>query len=105
MLKMIVTSWIMVPILCWSASDFAPMLTELAVSTGSADILVEGQQLAWWGMDIAEIRWMIVEVLRGNFAGFGVLAAFIALAVFYFKSQKKEEQEAAVRMGWVAEEK
>ena len=68
-------------------------------------LLVEGQQLAWWGMDIAEIRWMIVEVLRGNIAGFGVLAAFIALAVFYFKSQKKEEQEAAVRMGWVAEEK
>lgn len=104
MLKMIVTSWIMVPILCWSASDFAPMLTELAVSTGSADILVEGQQLAWWGMDIAEIRWMIVEALRGNVVGFGVLAAFIALAVYYFKSQKKEEQEAAVRMGWTAEE-
>ena len=71
---------------------------------GIADILVEGQQLAWWGMDIAEIRWMIVEVLRGNFVGFGVLAAFIALAAFYFKAQKKEEQEAAVRMGWTAEE-
>ena len=41
----------MVPILCWSASDFAPMLTDLAISTGSSDILVEGQQLAWWGMD------------------------------------------------------
>ena len=54
-------------------------------------------------MDIAEIRWMIVEVLRGNIVGFGVLAIFIALAVYYFKAQKKEEHAAAVRMGWIEE--
>lgn len=100
---MLATSYVMVPILCWSASDFAPMLTDLAISTGSSNILVDGQQLAWWGMDIAEIRWMIVEVLRGNIVGFGVLAIFIALAVYYFKAQKKEEHAAAVRMGWIEE--
>ena len=103
LLKMLATSYVMVPILCWSASDFAPMLTDLAISTGSSNILVDGQQLAWWGMDIAEIRWMIVEVLRGNIVGFGVLAIFIALAVYYFKAQKKEEHAAAVRMGWIEE--
>ena len=61
------------------------------------------KRYAWWGMDIAEIRWMIVEVLRGNIVGFGVLAIFIALAVYYFKAQKKEEHVAAVRLGWIEE--
>lgn len=102
--KMITISWLMVPVLCWSASDFAPMLTELAVSTGSSSILVEGQLLAWWGMDIAEIRWMLIEAIRLNVPAIICLAGFAVLAFFFFKWQKQEEHAAAVRMGWIADE-
>lgn len=99
--KMILISWLMVPILCWSASAFAPMLTQLAVANGT--VLPSGQLMAWWGMDFAEIRWMIVEILRVNIfaiiAGFG----FIGLTVFYFKAQVKEEHDAGVRIGLIEE--
>lgn len=97
--KMTFISWIMVPVLSWSASSFAPMLTQLAVDNGTP--LPEGQLMAWWGMDIAEIRWMIVEVFRGEIFGYLAFAVFIVLVFFYFKWQKKEEFEAGVRIGLI----
>lgn len=100
--KMITISWLMVPVLCWSASDFAPMLTSLAQEVNPT-IIPAGQQLAWWGMDIAEIRWALIEALRMNPIAIAAMVGFIILSVFYLKWQKKEEHEAAVRMGWVAE--
>lgn len=103
LLKMITISWLMVPILCWSASDFAPMLTELAISTGGAT-LPAGQMLAWWGMDIAEIRWALIEAIRLNPVAIAAMVGFAVLVFFFFKWQKKEEHDAAVRMGWIAAE-
>lgn len=101
--KMITISWLMVPVLCWSASDFAPMLTQLAQSTNPS-ILPQGQLLAWWGMDIAEIRWALIEAIRLNPIAIAAMAGFIVLAFLYLKWQKKEEHDAAVRMGWIAAE-
>ncbi|HWS44056.1 MAG TPA: PTS transporter subunit IIC [Pseudoflavonifractor sp.] len=101
--KMITISWLMVPVLCWSASDFAPMLTQLAQSTNPS-ILPAGQLLAWWGMDIAEIRWALIEAIRLNPIAIAAMAGFIVLAFLYLRWQKKEEHDAAVRMGWIAEE-
>jgi PTS system galactitol-specific IIC component len=101
--KMITISWLMVPVLCWFASDFAPMLTQLAQSTNPS-ILPAGQLLAWWGMDIAEIRWALIEAIRLNPVAIAAMAGFIVLAFLYLRWQKKEEHAAAVRMGWVAEE-
>lgn len=96
LIKMIITSYIMVPILCWSASDFAPMLTKLALNAGTK--LTAGQDMAWWGMDIAEIRWFVVECFRGRPLAFAALAVFAVLTFFYFKWQKKEDQAALERI-------
>jgi PTS system galactitol-specific IIC component len=96
--KMIIISWLMVPILCWSASDFAPMLTQLANEVGGT-LPEGGMQLAWWGMDIAEIRWAAVEACRGNIGGIAALIGYFALCFPYFKNQKNEEKAAAERMG------
>ncbi|MDR0621226.1 MAG: PTS galactitol transporter subunit IIC [Deltaproteobacteria bacterium] len=89
LIKMIIISYLMVPILCWSASDFAPMLSQLALDTGSK--LPEGQLMAWWGMDIAEIRWIVVSAFEGKGPAFAGLVLFAVLAFFYFKWMKKEE--------------
>ena len=96
--KMIVISWLMVPILCWSASDFAPMLTQLAQEVGGT-LPEGGLQLAWWGMDIAEVRWAAVEACRGNIGGIAAIIGYLALCIPYFKAQRKEERAAAERMG------
>lgn len=99
--KMITISWLMVPILSWSASAFAPMLTSLAVESGTN--LPEGQMMAWWGMDNSEIRWGIVEALQGQIGGYIAVLAIIILGYFYFKWQKQEETEAGTRIGIVEE--
>jgi galactitol-specific phosphotransferase system IIC component len=96
LIKMIITSYLMVPVLCWSASDFAPMLTKLAVDAGTK--LTAGQGMAWWGMDIAEIRWFVVECFRGKPAAFVALIAFAVLAFFYFRWQKQEDKAALDRI-------
>jgi len=90
--KMIIISYLMTPILCWSASDFAPLLTSLANSTGQAAIIPAGQQLAWWGMDISEIRWMVVKAFEMNIPAILACVGLVILAVFYFKWMKKEEE-------------
>ena len=102
MRKMLIISWLMVPILCWSATDFAPMLTDLARSTGGT--VPDGQLLAWWGMDIAEIRWMVIEACRLHIGGIIACVVLVVLGFFYFRWQKKEEHDAAVRMGWIKED-
>jgi PTS system galactitol-specific IIC component len=89
LLKMIAISWLMTPILSWSASDAAPLLTELAIENNVS--LPEGQMLAWWGMDNSELRWMLQHVSSGNVLGFVALGVFIVLAIYYFKQQVKEE--------------
>jgi PTS system galactitol-specific IIC component len=96
LIKMIIISYLMVPILCWSASDFAPMLSQLALDTGS--MLPEGQLMAWWGMDISEIRWIVVSAFQGKIAAFVGLAGFAVLSFFYFKWMKKEEAVSRSRM-------
>lgn len=96
LVKMIIISYLMVPILCWSASDFAPMLSQLAVETGRE--LPPGQLMAWWGMDIAEIRWMVVSALEGKIPAFAGLAVFAALAVYYFRSMRNEEAASLARL-------
>lgn len=95
LIKMTIISYIMVPILCWSASDFAPLLTDLANSTGQSAIIPAGQQLAWWGMDISEIRWMVVKACELNVVAIAACVGFAVLAFFYFKSMKKEEAAIA----------
>lgn len=96
LLKMIIISYIWVPILCWSATAIAPMLTDLAIKSGTS---VAAGQITWWGMDIAEIRWALFEAGAGNIFGIIACVGIALFSVFYFKSMKKEEKEAKERLG------
>ncbi|MDR0620419.1 MAG: PTS galactitol transporter subunit IIC [Deltaproteobacteria bacterium] len=96
LIKMLIISYLTVPILCWSASDFAPMLSQLALENGAQ--LPDGQLMAWWGMDISEVRWIFVNSLDGRTPFLLGVALFVVLSVFYFKWMRKEEADALVRM-------
>ncbi|WP_213995756.1 PTS galactitol transporter subunit IIC [Tepidanaerobacter syntrophicus] len=98
LIKMIIISYLMVPILCWSASDFAPFLTQLANSTGQQALIPAGQQLAWWGMDIAELRWSVFKAVQGNIFGIIACIVIVVLGFYYFKMMKEEEKQAAERV-------
>lgn len=101
--KMVIISFLFVPIFCWSATAFAPIITELQNQAGGS-ALAAGQMIGWWGMDDAEIRWALIEAVQLNPAGIAALVVFGVLAFFYFRWQKVEEHNAAVRMGWIEED-
>lgn len=97
--KMVIISWLMCPILCWAASASAPMLTQLATEVGGT-LPEGGLMLAWWGMDIAEIRWAAMEAASLNPVGIIAIIAIIALFFVYFiPAMRKEERAACERMG------
>ena len=101
LLKMIIISYIWVPILCWASTAIAPVMTNLAIEAGTT--LAAGQ-ITWWGMDIAEIRWALFEAGRGNVLGMVAVGAIGVLSIFYFKAMKHEEKEAKIRLGLDKEE-
>lgn len=96
LLKMLIISYIWVPVLLWASTAIAPMLSDLAVSSGST---LAGGQITWWGMDIAEIRWALFEAGSGNIWGMIACGVIALLSVYYFKSMKKEEKAAKTRLG------
>lgn len=93
LIKMIIINYITVPIVLWSSTYFAPLFTQLAQSTGGLTNLPPGQMLAWYGMDITEIRWMIATAVEGNPIGIACVVIFAGLTWFYFKGMKKREEE------------
>lgn len=95
LIKMIIINYIWVPIILWSSSYFAPMFTKLAESTGGIANLPPGQMLAWYGMDITELRWMATTASEGNIIGLALVVLFIPLTLFYFKGMKKREDALA----------
>ena len=97
--KMVLSAWLMGPILSWAASASAPLRTNLAQEVGGT-LPEGGLQLAWWGRDIAEIRWAAMEAAALNPIGIVAIIAIIALFFVYFvPAQRKEERAACERMG------
>ncbi|MFZ7134598.1 MAG: PTS galactitol transporter subunit IIC [Eubacteriales bacterium] len=99
LIKMLILSFISVPILFWSASYFAPVFTELAAQTGGLESLgiVGDNMLAWWGMDIAEIRWLVCKAIEFNPIALVGMVGFIALTWYYFKEMKKKEDSIVIK--------
>ena len=62
--------------------------------------LGEGLKIAWWGMDIAEIRWSWIEACKMNPIGIAASVGYLVLFfAYYIPQMKKEERAAAERMG------
>ena len=100
--KMLIISFLWVPVFCWAATAFSPMITALQAQSG--DALAAGQMIGWWGMDDSGLRWALIEAVKLNPVGIGVLVLFAVLAFFYFRWMKQEEHAAAVRMGLETDE-
>ena len=100
--KMLIISFLWVPVFCYAATVFSPMVTALQAETGAA--LPAGQMIGWWGMDDSGLRLALIEAVQLNPIGIAVLVLFAVLAFFYFRWMNQEEHAAAVRMGWISDE-
>ncbi|MBP1042304.1 PTS galactitol transporter subunit IIC [Vagococcus sp. BWB3-3] len=99
LVKMAIGTLIGIPIHLYAASYFAPHFTKLAETTGGATV-PKGQMLAWLGMDISELRWIFATASQGNVIGIVFAVVTIPLAIYYFKSIKKEDQKYAAELGY-----
>ena len=98
MLKMAIGTLIGLPLHLYVASYFAPHFTKLAQITGGASV-PKGQMLAWFGIDISELRWVFAAASEKNIIAIVILVVTIPLAVYYFKSIKREDMEFAKELG------
>lgn len=90
--KMLVGTILGIPMQLYVASYFAPYFTSLARSSGGVDT-PEGQMLGWFGMDISELRYIVVEAVQGTPVGIILAIVTILLAVFYFRGIKRDDEK------------
>lgn len=100
LVKMAIGTIISIPMQLYVASYFAPHFTALAAKTGGVET-PEGQMLAWFGMDISELRYIFAEVSQLTGVGIGLFIATIILSIFYYKGMKKEEEQIQAELGIV----
>ncbi|MEW8987326.1 MAG: PTS transporter subunit IIC, partial [Bacillus sp. (in: firmicutes)] len=98
LVKMAIGTIISIPMQLYVATYFAPHFTALASKTGGVET-PEGQMLAWFGMDISELRYIFAEVSQLSFVGIILFVATILLSIFYYKGMKKEEEQFKVELG------
>lgn len=99
--RMILTGILTTPLYLWVGTYFAPAITDLAQKVGTIEIPA-GQTITWNGIWAPEFLFgfaQLGELLNGNF-GIGLLAipVIIVLTIYYFKTMKKQELEAMVRL-------
>jgi galactitol PTS system EIIC component len=98
LVKMAIGTIISIPMQLYVATYFAPHFTALAAKTGGVET-PEGQMLAWFGMDISELRYIFAEVSQLSLVGIILFVATILLSIFYYKGMKKEEEQFKVELG------
>lgn len=90
--RMIIVSTIATPVYLAVATSFAPMITEMAATTGTLQVNA-GQFITWIQLEAPEFRWSIAHALNGEIGGIAVLAAFSAAFVWYYKHMQKINAE------------
>ena len=84
LIRMIILCILATPLYLIVATSFAPILTDMAAATGTLQVGA-GQFITWIQLEVPELRWALAHAFNGELAGIGVLAAFVALFIWYFR--------------------
>lgn len=95
--KMLIGTILFIPMQLYVATYFAPYFTSLAQSSGDVE-MPTGQMLAWFGMDISELRYIVVEAVQLTPVGIALAVATVVLAVFYFRGIKRDDEKIRQEM-------
>ena len=97
LLRMIILGIITTPIYLIVATNFAPMITNLAKSLGTIQI-PQNQMLTWFGLEAPEFRWIFAHganIINGDIVGIVALVAYLGLYTWYFKHMSAREKALA----------
>lgn len=88
--RMITLGVIFTPLYLYSATYFAPILTDLARTTGAVDV-AEGKLITWSTIEAPELRILFAELFNGNMIA-GIFAIiFLALFIWLYKDMLSEK--------------
>lgn len=97
LVRMLIMGVITTPIYLIVSSQFAPMITELAIAQKTLSV-PEGQFLTYYGTEGPELRWILTHaanVVNGELTGVIALAGFIALFFWYKTYMKNKDAKLA----------
>ncbi|UED86724.1 PTS galactitol transporter subunit IIC [Streptomyces profundus] len=89
--KMAIGTVIGLPMQLYVATYFAPYFTSLAESSGGVET-PEGQMLGWFGMDISELRYIVVEAVQVTPVGIALGAVTVLLTIYYFRGISADDR-------------
>lgn len=89
--KMAIGTVIGLPMQLYVATYFAPYFTSLAESSGGV-VAPEGQMLGWFGMDISELRYIVVEAAQLAPVGIILTVVTVLLSIYYFRGISREDR-------------
>ncbi|WDV46911.1 PTS galactitol transporter subunit IIC [Clostridiaceae bacterium M8S5] len=91
LIRMIILGTMVTPLYLGVATNFAPMVTELARQVGTIDIQA-GQTIIWSTLEAPGFRWIMAHaanIINGDIKGIIVFAVYVVLALWYYKYMKK----------------
>ncbi len=101
LIRMIILGIIATPLYLIVATNFAPMITDLARSVGTIDIPAN-QYLTWFGLEAPGFRYVMAHganIINGDWLGVLLLGGYLALFAWYYKYMTKREAEVAKELG------
>lgn len=96
LIRMIILGLLATPFYLAVATQFAPIITKLAKSTGTIDIPA-GQFITWFGVESPELRWALahgLNIANGEVIGLVGLIGYLALFFWYSRYMKKRYAQA-----------
>lgn len=88
--RMLILGVIFSPLYLYSATYLAPILTDLATTTGSVNV-PEGRLITWSSMELPELRILGAEAFNGQWWAVIGLVLFLALFVWLGKEMNKSK--------------
>ncbi|MGG3640149.1 PTS galactitol transporter subunit IIC [Bacillus gobiensis] len=105
LLRMLLLGIISTPVFLYTATGFAPTITQLAKDTGAVT-LKDGQLLSWSTLEYPDFRYIFAqagEITEGNFLGIILAAVWIALFIVYYKMMSKRTEKIESQSGFEKE--
>jgi len=93
-LRMYISSVVMIPLIFLLSNKIAPALTALAASTGAYDFTA-GQTITLWAQESVIFRYIFLTIIEGNYVMIAAAVLFIASVYFMIKGFNKADAEEA----------
>lgn len=91
LLRMIILGIVFTPLMLLSASFFAPIITDLAISTGVVEVPA-GQMLTWSSIESPLFRWIFAIAAEGKILGIALAVIWGVVLFWYYKAMMKKAE-------------